>query len=254
MRLIYHGLLWAVVLMITGCSGQTNQSSDSIANVQPDGEPNSSESVELDGVSDHDGAIAFNDTLPRVQADPPLLPPTSPDQRVAQVVTGRPDPFSPLPSSPTLIPATSISPQPLSSPSLQPIPLASLPNLPPPPLSTVPIPIQSSPAMPGQLPTVPGQLPVGSPIAQPPVAQPPAATLPAVQTVEVSGVVELGGVARAIVSVPNEGTGRSVSVGDRIANGQVLVKRIEVRQGGDPVVVLEQNGIEVVRSVSLSGG
>jgi hypothetical protein len=42
-------------------------------------------------------------------------------------------------------------------------------------------------------------------------------------------------------------------VGDRIANGQVLVKRIDVRPGSDPVVVLEQNGVEVTRFVSLSG-
>lgn len=241
MRLIYHGLLWVVVLMVTGCAGQTSQPSDSTASVQTDGAENFAEGAE------HDEAIAFDDTLPRVEAVPPLLPPTSPDQRVAQVATGRSDPFSPLPSSPTLIPATSISPQPSPVPSLQPIPLASLPNLPPPPISTVPIPIQSPPIS-------PGQLPVTAPISQPPTAQPPTAAIPAVQTVEVSGVVELGGVARAIVSVPNEGGGRSVSVGDRIANGQVLVKRIEMSQGGDPVVVLEQNGIEVVRSVSLSGG
>ena len=233
--------------MVTGCSGQTRQPSDPTASVQPDGEEDFSEGVE------HDEVSAFDDTLPRVEAVPPLLPPTSPDQRVAQVATGRSDPFSPLPSSPTLIPATSISPQPSSLPSLQPIPLASLPNLPPPPISTVPIPIQAPPIS-------PGQLPVTTPISQPPGTQPPAiqpstaTAIPAVQTVEVSGVVELGGVTRAIVSVPNEGSGRSVSVGDRIANGQVLVKRIEMRQGGDPVVILEQNGIEVIRSVSLSGG
>jgi hypothetical protein len=75
-----------------------------------------------------------------------------------------------------------------------------------------------------------------------------------VQTVEVNGVVQVGGITRAIVTIPNEGSGRSVGVGDRIANGQVLVKRIDIGYGGDPVVVLEQNGVEVMRSVSLAGG
>jgi hypothetical protein len=39
-----------------------------------------------------------------------------------------------------------------------------------------------------------------------------------------------------------------VRAGQRIANGQVLVKRIDLR-GSDPVVVLEENGIEVFRPV-----
>ena len=42
-----------------------------------------------------------------------------------------------------------------------------------------------------------------------------------------------------------------VRAGQRIANGQVLVKRIDVR-GSDPVVVLEENGIEVSRPVGAA--
>jgi hypothetical protein len=40
-------------------------------------------------------------------------------------------------------------------------------------------------------------------------------------------------------------------VGQRIANGEVLVKRIEI-QGSEPAVVFEQLGVEVVRFVGDS--
>ncbi|MEB3213557.1 MAG: hypothetical protein VKL39_19565, partial [Leptolyngbyaceae bacterium] len=168
----------------------------------------------------------------------------------------------PLQANPTLVPARIVRPQGQSQPSgqsypgqlpalqpLQPIPLASLPSLPPPPIATAPIPIQFQPQAPATLPgPVPSQptVPVAAPQAVP-------AAVPAIQSVEVTGVVNVGGIARAIVTVPNEGGGRTVGVGDRIANGQVLVKRIDIGTGGDPVVVLEQNGVEVTRYVSLSG-
>ena len=53
---------------------------------------------------------------------------------------------------------------------------------------------------------------------------------------------------QAIVRSPLEPSSRYVSPGQRIANGQVLVKRIEVR-GSEPVVVLEESGIEVVKFI-----
>ena len=59
----------------------------------------------------------------------------------------------------------------------------------------------------------------------------------------------VGGVAEAIVKAPNEATSRYVRAGQRLSNGQILVKRIEVNGGSDPVVILEQNGIEVSRAV-----
>ncbi len=65
--------------------------------------------------------------------------------------------------------------------------------------------------------------------------------------VAVSGVVEIGGNQYAILSIPGEATTRYVRAGQRIANNQVLVKRIDTF--GTPSVVLQQYGIEVVRSV-----
>jgi hypothetical protein len=69
------------------------------------------------------------------------------------------------------------------------------------------------------------------------------------KAVEVTGVVVIGGIPRAIVKAPNEPTSRYVTVGQRLSNGQVLVKRIEVNSGSDPVVILEQSGVEVSRAV-----
>ena len=69
------------------------------------------------------------------------------------------------------------------------------------------------------------------------------------RAVEVSGVVVVDGVAEAIVKAPNEATSRYVRAGQRLSNGQILVKRIEVNGGSDPIVILEQNGVEVSRAV-----
>ncbi len=89
--------------------------------------------------------------------------------------------------------------------------------------------------------------------ALPPLPEPTLA-----RAVEVSGVVVVGGVPQAIVKAPNEATSRYVRAGQRLSNGQILVKRIEVNGGSDPVVILEQNGIEVARAVgdkpSVAGG
>lgn len=68
------------------------------------------------------------------------------------------------------------------------------------------------------------------------------------KAVEVTGVVQVGGSVQAIVKAPDEPTARYVGVGQRLSNGQVLVKRIELA-GSEPLVVLEQSGVEVSRAV-----
>jgi hypothetical protein len=67
--------------------------------------------------------------------------------------------------------------------------------------------------------------------------------------VEVKGVMSVGGKVSAIVKTPNEPS-RSVSAGDYLSGGAVRVKRIELGVDREPVVVLEQNGVEVVKAVS----
>jgi len=76
---------------------------------------------------------------------------------------------------------------------------------------------------------------------------PPETTL--ANGVMVMGVIQIGEQAQAIVQVPNEATSRYVQVGQRLSNGQVLVKRIELNAGAEPLVILEQYGVEVSKAV-----
>lgn len=77
----------------------------------------------------------------------------------------------------------------------------------------------------------------------PPPAQPELA-----KAVVVTGVVLISKEPQAIIKVPDEPTSRYVQAGQRLANG-VLVKRIEMNQGYNPIVILEQYGIEVAKMV-----
>ena len=77
----------------------------------------------------------------------------------------------------------------------------------------------------------------------PPPAQPDLA-----RAVLVTGVVLISKEPQAIIKVPDEPTSRYVQAGQRLANG-VLVKRIEMNQGYNPIVILEQYGIEVAKMV-----
>jgi hypothetical protein len=69
--------------------------------------------------------------------------------------------------------------------------------------------------------------------------------------VAVEGVVQIGDKSLAIVKLPTDATSRYVSVGQELLGGLLLVKRIEIPTDSEPVVVLEQNGIEV--SLALGG-
>ena len=86
----------------------------------------------------------------------------------------------------------------------------------------------------------------------PPPAPPPPPPPPSTENakgVEVSGVVRVGNDILVIVKAPNEPTSRYIKVGQRIARGQVLIKRVDFPSGGDPVVILEENGVEVSKIV-----
>ncbi len=72
------------------------------------------------------------------------------------------------------------------------------------------------------------------------------------EEIEVSGVVQVGGKWTIIVKEPGAPTSRYVSKGDYLANGRVFVKRIV--PGADPVVILQQNGVEVTKSIGSSTG
>ncbi|MFM7887903.1 MAG: hypothetical protein ACKPCM_14710 [Pseudanabaena sp.] len=64
----------------------------------------------------------------------------------------------------------------------------------------------------------------------------------------VTGTVEIGGTIYAIIQATDEPTPRNVKAGQLISNGKVLVKRIDTNSE-PPIVVLQQNGVEVLRGV-----
>ncbi len=79
----------------------------------------------------------------------------------------------------------------------------------------------------------------------------PAAKPEQAPALEISGVIEVAGKTQVIVKLPSESFSRYVEVGDRIADGKVLVKRVEDRQSLSPTIVLEEVGIEVPRKIGV---
>ena len=67
---------------------------------------------------------------------------------------------------------------------------------------------------------------------------------------EIKGVVELENQWQAIVREPKSTQSKTVRAGDALAGGQVKVRRIERSSNGVLQIVLEQNGIEVIRPMS----
>jgi hypothetical protein len=184
------------------------------------------------------GRIAVPATKPPTL--PMLIPPVG---NVTPAGGGgdRSDPFSALPLNPVVV----IKPG------------TPLPNTAPvsasPPAPDVPVAVAQQPA---PLPSVPV---AAVPAAPPPVLPAPVIPLPSApptppiaETIAVSGVVQAGSRTSIIVQVPHESSTRYAVVGDYLANGRVLVKRIET-QGSEPMVVLEQNGVEFIKSVGSGG-
>jgi hypothetical protein len=145
-----------------------------------------------------------------------LITPTDPGVRLKEIKSGRPDPFA------------SVLPPPA------------------PPRSTGGLSgtangngtgTGANPSQPG-LPGLP---------ALPPVPEPTQA-----KGVKVSGIMLVSGLPRAIVTAPNEAVSRTVSVGDRLSNGAVLVKSIDAN-GSNPMVVLEQYGQDVSVAIGEEG-
>jgi hypothetical protein len=215
-------------------------------------------------------------------ATPNLIQPTNATERVVVVSKGRTDPFAqiigqpvptisntttaakPIPVLPALpTPRTPIastaavrntttrsavistSTRKFTIPKLQPkIPRTSvataLPKLP----NKLVLPKKGfvpAPVMPRVMPQVVSNPTLSSVL--PPPAQPDMA-----KAVLVTGIVQVGSEPQAIIRVPNEPTSRYVRAGQRLANG-LLIKRIEMNEGSNPVVIVEQYGIEVARMV-----
>jgi hypothetical protein len=167
-------------------------------------------------------------------------------------IGGRPDPFSALPLTPTVVIKQNPDPVvPSIAPSIISLAPVQLPNAAEPqqpaPVPTVAVPATMVPATVAPV--------VAPPVAIAPAAPPAIAPVPTIreaQTIAVSGIVQAGSRTSIIVRVPNETSSRYAVVGDYLANGKVLVKRIEM-QGAEPLVVLEQDGAEFIKPVGSGG-
>lgn len=223
-RLSISAFVGMLALTITGCgSGRAENKTNTSSNtVQPTVKP--TDGVEKSAPqtpqipAQKPTIVAQNPPTPGFSSTAGLIQPTNVNQRTQQVQQGRPDPFAGLFTIPKVVTA---KPQKV-------VPrLPKLPSVAPPPPQ--PVVVKPTPA------------PLPAPIEPP---QPDLA-----RGVTVLGVVEVSNQLQAIVRVPTEATSRYVTEGQRLSDGQVLVKRIEMSPGSEPVVILEQNGIEVSRAV-----
>jgi hypothetical protein len=148
-----------------------------------------------------------------------LISSTNPDQRLRSIESARPDPFARLSTNPAVT-----------------ITRAPILVAPKPPVVTHALLPQAIPVLP-DIPRLPRPLPNAAE-PQPELAR----------AVSVSGVVQIGGTVYAIVDAPDEPSSRYVQVGQRLSNGEILVRRIDF-DGSDSSVILEQSGMQVVRRV-----
>lgn len=214
-KLLLVTFLLGSTLLATSCSGEkTAETPPAEAPAAPAAAPEPAAVPEVVTPPDFTNPLV-EETRPSTIAS--LKKATDPAARLKQIQAGRPDPFAGNPVAVTVsLPKVIVPP---STPTI----LPSLPSLPPADL------------------IVPD-----SDLVLVPTIVLPNPTL--AKAVVVTGIVQVGSSTQAIVKAPLEPSSRYVSPGQRIANGQVLVKRIEVR-GSEPVVILEELGIEVVKFI-----
>ncbi|MBC6480913.1 MAG: hypothetical protein GDA56_27170 [Hormoscilla sp. GM7CHS1pb] len=212
------------------------------------------------------GLLGGGDRKPNTTNSPTATPTLTPKKAAAK---SKPKPkpeetVEPLPSAPDLIPSTNAEqrireieqsegqqrdPFNVVRPRIVELPKAprTIRN----PIDRTPI--RQLPGVPRITPSTPDAIASGNGVTTggevPPRLEPIApARAETATAVTVSGVMELGGERSAIVTAPDEPS-RHVKVGDILASGAVLVKRIEISRFDKPVVILEENGYEVAREL-----
>lgn len=180
----------------------------------------------------------IEDETPDLDATPPasasvFIPSTDPDQRRQVNAEGRTNPFSDLPMSPSIVfkPPTPAPPAPPSNGG-----------------SSTSGSSDSQPSgSTGASGTSGAGLGTGTiPGFDNPPSLPPLPTL--AEEVQVTGVIRVNGVDNIILKAPGEEHSRTVRIGEYVSNGQIKVKSVDL-QTNSPIVVLEQNGIEVVKQI-----
>lgn len=227
--------------LLVGCSGAPNsdQAQAPVASNSA-AQPSGSQATRSQSFPN---PVVSPTAIVEVPAVPGLLQSTNARVRVPTITTGRSDPFAVLATGPVTLPAASTvtkartQPAATSSSKLPPFSLAPLPSVP-----------ANSPQL-TPLPSLPNS--AALPPAAIPVAPPSRTAL--ADSIDISGVVQVKGQWHVIVKEPNSNTSRYVTAGDYLANGSVLVKKIITGAGADPIVVLQQNGVEVTKSIGAKG-
>lgn len=266
----WMGLVWVALIGLGACQTPPNGPT---AGRQPG---SSQAELQADGVIGQAKPVNHQALLRSIPSwDPQAgLSYTSPADRLSQVKVGRPDPFAPTETivvnvdsgsvNSGTVSAGTVNPQPVgqvtgeASAELAPLSLAPLQ------LTPVPVAISASLGNNTQLPTVsvPASQSVSNSAAALPVQNlPPLSVTPTVGSTALSpthladqmqlkGIVELNQQWQAIVWEPQSSVSKTVRAGDVLGNGQVKVRRIEQTSSGLLRLVLEQNGIEVIHTVS----
>lgn len=239
-----------LILAIAGCTTESTPEATAPAPTAPPAAkiPKTTQSF-------NNPVVSTNQDVTNASATPNLIQSTSATERVVIVSQGRTDPFAQIIGMPV---ATSLQ----TTTATRVVPV--LPRL---PTAIVPRqPTRSTTATASRTPIAPNNVAQTSksnpiqasvlPQVMPPVVPnptlvsvlPPPPQPDLAKAVTVSGVVLIGKQPQAIIKVPNETSSRYVQAGQRLANG-LLIKRIEMNEGSNPIVILEQYGIEVARMV-----
>ena len=73
------------------------------------------------------------------------------------------------------------------------------------------------------------------------------------QDVKITGLIVFDGRPKLIVEAPEETSSRYVEVGQYLSNGQILVKSIDMNHFPTPLVILEQSGVEIAKTIGDEG-
>ncbi|MGL5079051.1 MAG: hypothetical protein ACRDBG_24900 [Waterburya sp.] len=214
-------LIGALVSLATGCS-----TSSDVADSQKELEKNAAQPtpVQIDTPTtqanqteaEESGDLDADKKAEPVQKIAALIPPTNPEVRVRTTVRGRQDPFALVSVTPKIkVEPTEIAKQPTTTPTL---------------------PIQEEnvrPIEPEESFTPPVE------VIDPTLAK----------NVIISGLYEANGTTKLIVQESEESGSRYVDIGERIVDGQVLVKSVNANSSPTPLVILEQSGVEVSKAI-----
>lgn len=221
------------------------------------------------GINHGERLSTLDGGLPPGRLPPDIVPATGEDQRLPEIEPGRSDPFASLPTRPFVVHqrpvATSIAPTDEAVPASSLVSTGQPSVVPPSPQTVVPVPIASqlpTPSLAQRQPRVPVATVPPIPVAVPdsPVPDSPvptsasesesvsvASAFPTSPNFEFSGVVQLGDRVNIIVEEPSGS--RYVQIGERVGNGQFVIKAVDFNQGSTPAVVLERGGTESIHWV-----